>query len=156
MSCPFTRLLYALSYEIIEFLTSQSLLIHVITLWQCTHLFSRMKHRKTNISTKISDEHLENSLRIATTSIEQDKCISITKTRSNILLVLSFSRSVFLCFIKKYIKNKFCDLYMLTMLCSSYVTQDNSCSLSVAEASQEIGHPFLTVLPALQLNRSSR
>jgi len=31
-----------------------------------------MKHRKSKTSSKISDEHLENSLRIATTSIKSD------------------------------------------------------------------------------------
>jgi hypothetical protein len=36
----------------------------------CEQLFSRMKYTKNKTRTKISDEHLENSLRIATTSIE--------------------------------------------------------------------------------------
>ena len=36
----------------------------------CEQLFSRMKHTKSKNRSKISDEHLENSLRIATTSIE--------------------------------------------------------------------------------------
>ena len=31
---------------------------------------ARMKYRKSNISSRISDEHLETSLRIATTAIE--------------------------------------------------------------------------------------
>lgn len=35
-------------------------------------LLSRMKHTKSKNITKISNEHLENSLRIATTSIEPD------------------------------------------------------------------------------------
>jgi len=35
-------------------------------------LLSRLKHRKSNISSKISDEHLEISLRIAATAIESD------------------------------------------------------------------------------------
>ncbi|XP_041419118.1 general transcription factor II-I repeat domain-containing protein 2-like [Xenopus laevis] len=38
----------------------------------CEQLFSRMKHTKSKIRTKLSDEHLENSLRIATTSMEPD------------------------------------------------------------------------------------
>ncbi|XP_023227897.1 general transcription factor II-I repeat domain-containing protein 2A-like [Centruroides sculpturatus] len=38
----------------------------------CEQLFSRMKHTKCKIRTKISDEHLEGCLRIATTSIEPD------------------------------------------------------------------------------------
>ncbi|XP_067123968.1 general transcription factor II-I repeat domain-containing protein 2-like [Centruroides vittatus] len=38
----------------------------------CEQLFSRMKHTKSKIRTKISDEHLEGCLRIATTSIEPD------------------------------------------------------------------------------------
>jgi len=33
-------------------------------------LFSRMKHRKIKISSKISDKHLESSLRIAATAIK--------------------------------------------------------------------------------------
>ena len=38
----------------------------------CEQLFSGVKHIKSKIRTKISDEHLENSLTIATTSIEPD------------------------------------------------------------------------------------
>ena len=38
----------------------------------CEQLFSRMKHIKSKIRTKISDELLENSLRIATASIKPD------------------------------------------------------------------------------------
>ena len=43
--------------------------------WQHVYyeqLLSRLKHRKSNISSKISGKHLENSLRIATTDIEPD------------------------------------------------------------------------------------
>uniref|UniRef100_A0ABM5FVD0 General transcription factor II-I repeat domain-containing protein 2A-like n=1 Tax=Pogona vitticeps TaxID=103695 RepID=A0ABM5FVD0_9SAUR len=36
----------------------------------CEQLFSRMKHTKNKTRTKISDEHLEHSLRIATSSIK--------------------------------------------------------------------------------------
>jgi len=49
-----------------------------------------MKHRKGNTSSKISDEHLENSLGMPVTALEPDRCISFTKTRENILLVLGF------------------------------------------------------------------
>lgn len=35
----------------------------------CEQLFSRMKHIKSQIRTRITDEHLENCLRVATTSI---------------------------------------------------------------------------------------
>lgn len=38
----------------------------------CEQLFSRMKYTKSKTRSKISDEHLENSLRIATTSMEPD------------------------------------------------------------------------------------
>ena len=36
----------------------------------CEQLFVRMKHINSKIRTKISDEHLENSLGIASTSIK--------------------------------------------------------------------------------------
>lgn len=36
----------------------------------CEQLFSRMKHRKSEISSRISDEHLESSLRIAAIATE--------------------------------------------------------------------------------------
>jgi len=39
-----------------------------------------MKYRKSKISSKIFDEHLEISLRIATTDIEPDWYFSFTKT----------------------------------------------------------------------------
>lgn len=42
------------------------------TMYICEQLFSRMKHKKSNISSKISTEHLDNSLRIATTFTELD------------------------------------------------------------------------------------
>ena len=37
----------------------------------CEQLLSRMKHRKSDISSKISDTHLENSLEIAITAIKR-------------------------------------------------------------------------------------
>ena len=40
----------------------------------CEQLFLRMKHRKSKISSNISDEHLESSLRIAATAIEPEWC----------------------------------------------------------------------------------
>ena len=42
------------------------------SMYICEQPFSRMKHRKSKISPKISDEHLENSQRIATTAIKPD------------------------------------------------------------------------------------
>jgi len=38
----------------------------------CEQLLSRMKHRETKISSRISDENLENSIRIANTDIKSD------------------------------------------------------------------------------------
>jgi len=55
-------------------------------------LLSRMLHRKSCIS-KMSDEYLENSLRIATTFHEPDSYISFTKPRSNIPLALCLACS---------------------------------------------------------------
>jgi len=41
-----------------------------------------MKHRKSKISfEKISDEHLENTLRIAATAIKPDRGLTFTKAR---------------------------------------------------------------------------
>jgi len=51
---------------------------------------SELKHRKSKISSKISDKHLENSLRIATTTTEKDIDTDFTKRRSNISLALYF------------------------------------------------------------------
>lgn len=51
-------------------------------------LLLRMKYRK--ISSKTSDEHLENSLRMAATAIKLKWCIRITKRIVNISLVLWF------------------------------------------------------------------
>jgi len=45
---------------------------HFGSTYICEQLFSRRKCRKSKISSKSSVEHLENSLRIATTSIEPD------------------------------------------------------------------------------------
>jgi len=80
----------------------------------CEPLISRTKHRKSKLSSKISAEHLENSLRIATTSTEPGWCMGFTKTRSGIPLVLCCCFS-FLCSNKKYFK-KTCFLYTLTIL----------------------------------------
>ena len=38
----------------------------------CEQLFSRMKHTKNKNRTKITDKHLENALRIATSSVDSD------------------------------------------------------------------------------------
>jgi len=47
----------------------------------CEQLFSRMKHRKSRISSKISDKHFENSVRIATTAIKPNSFISFTNKK---------------------------------------------------------------------------
>jgi len=43
-----------------------------------------MKHRKSNISSKVSNEHLENSLRIATTSTKTDIDALVSKKQGHI------------------------------------------------------------------------
>jgi len=60
----------------------------------CEQLFSNMKNRKNNIAPKISDEHLENSLRMTTTSTEPNCCTSFIKTRPTIPLALCFCCSL--------------------------------------------------------------
>ena len=62
----------------------------------CEQLFSRMKYRKSKITSKISDKHLENSLRIAASSIKLQRYVSFTKTRPNIPLILCFCCSLFM------------------------------------------------------------
>ena len=47
----------------------------------CEQLFSRMKHIKSKIRTKIGDEHLENSLSIATASITPDVDALVSQTQ---------------------------------------------------------------------------
>ena len=42
------------------------------SMYVCEPLILRMKHRRSNILPKISEQHLESSLRIATTFTEQD------------------------------------------------------------------------------------
>ena len=80
-----------------------------------THLFSRMKHRKSKISSKISDKHPESPLRMAATTIKPGWG-SFTNIRSNIQSVLWFCCSLF--FFNKKIKdkNKFYYIYALTIL----------------------------------------
>ncbi|XP_043917683.1 general transcription factor II-I repeat domain-containing protein 2B-like isoform X2 [Protopterus annectens] len=48
----------------------------------CEQFFSRMKYTKSKIRTKISDEHLENTLRIATVSIKTDVDALISKRQA--------------------------------------------------------------------------
>jgi len=60
------------------------------TTYICEELFSRMKYRKSKISSEISDKHLDRSLRMAATATEPDWWVSITKTKSQIPLVLWF------------------------------------------------------------------
>ena len=45
----------------------------------CKQLFSRIKHIKSKIRTKISDEHLENLLRTATTSMKPDTDVLVSQ-----------------------------------------------------------------------------
>jgi len=66
-------------------------------MYLCEQLFSRMKQRKNEISSKISDKYLENSLSIAATDLES---ISFTKARSNFPLVLWFCCPPFYVLIK--------------------------------------------------------
>jgi len=72
------------------------------SMYICEQLFSRMKHRKNEISSKFSYEHLETSLRIGTMATKSEQCISFTKARSNIPLFLWSCCSPFLCFNNKY------------------------------------------------------
>ena len=46
----------------------------------CEQPFPRMKGRKSKISSEISDEHLDTSLRIASTAVEPGRAISCTNT----------------------------------------------------------------------------
>jgi len=71
------------------------------SLYNCEQLCSRMKHRKSKISSKNSDEHLENLVRIATTSTKTAWCINLTSTRLSITLLLIFFLLFSLCFNKK-------------------------------------------------------
>ena len=64
----------------------------------CEQLFSRVNHRKNNISSKFSDEHRENSLTTAATSIEPDTDACFIKIRPNISLVLWLCCSLFFTF----------------------------------------------------------
>jgi len=57
--------------------------------------FSWMKQRKNKISSKISDSHHENSVRIAAAAIEPAWCVSFIKTQSYIPLVLWFVNPFF-------------------------------------------------------------
>ena len=66
---------------------SWSHLIHVIVFdsaYICEWLFSRMNHRKSNISSKISDEHRESSLTTATTSTEWDTDLLVSRKQGQI------------------------------------------------------------------------
>ena len=73
---------------------------------QVEELFWRTKYRKSKISSKISDNHPENSLRIATAAIRPDWCASFTKARSNIPLVVCFCCSFYV-LIRRYFKVSF-------------------------------------------------
>jgi len=84
--CHFTRPLSAIFYQREIPLTSVSQLIHVITfgsVYVGEQLFWRMKHRRSKMSSNISDEHLESSVRITTTAIKPAWSVCF-----NILLVL--------------------------------------------------------------------
>ena len=94
-SLNFTRLIrekYPLFYN--QALVTSSLFS---SMYVCEQLFSRMKQWKNKISSKVSDEYLENSVRISATSTELDWCINFTRTWSNIPVVLCFCCSLFFC-----------------------------------------------------------
>lgn len=61
------------------------------SMYICEQQFSRMKQRKSKFSSKISDETLENSLRITTTFTELQWLTSFTKPWSNIPLCFCLS-----------------------------------------------------------------
>jgi len=101
-----------------------------------------MKYRKSNISTKISGEHLKSSLRIATMSIEPDIDALISQKQGQISQLFYAFVADFCTLIKINIYNKYGYLYTLTILYILYVAQDNSSSLSEAQASQKVRHPW--------------
>ena len=72
----------------------------------CKQLFSRMKWIKSKIRTKISQEHLEDSLRIATTSIKPD--IDVLASQLQCQAFTGFMLLSFTFRIKKYFKNPWC------------------------------------------------
>lgn len=53
--------------------------LHFGSAYICEKLFPRMKHRKSYIRSKVSDKELENSLRIATTSLNQTDALASQK-----------------------------------------------------------------------------
>lgn len=109
-----------------------------------------MKHRKSNVRSKISGDHLENSVRIAITSIETDiDELVMQKQGQNIPLI---SPSVvffffFLSFNKIYKK-----ISLVTYKHKLYYVihiwpKTNSSSLNASQASQKFGYPWLRGSP---------
>jgi len=72
-----------LTREKYSLLHSHALLMSTLfgDMYICEELLSRMKQRNSKISSKIYDEQLQNSLRIAVTAIIPNQCISIIRTR---------------------------------------------------------------------------
>lgn len=67
----------------------------------CEQLFSSMKHTKSKIASKISEETLENSLRIATTDIEPDIDVLFSQKQGQISNMFYVFVALFYCFLKK-------------------------------------------------------
>ena len=76
----------------------------------CEQLLSRMKCRRSKISSKISDEHHENCTHCHQT---RDWYVSFSTKRSHIPLVLWFCCSLFFDVLKQILKVKFYYLYTL-------------------------------------------
>jgi len=113
------------------------------SMYICEELFSRVEHRKSKILSKISDKHLENSLRVATTSTKPNPDALVSqKTRSNISFYVYVYQ--FYVLIKNITtKKKLCYIYKLPLLYIWYGAQENFSLLSVTQASQKIGHPCI-------------
>ena len=113
------------------------------SMYICEQYLSRMKYMKSNISSKISDEHLESSLRMAATATEPAWCISFTKTRPNIPFVLCFCCTLISMFwLKNTHRSKLFYLNTLNLFCILYAAQGNFRLLSVTQASQKVGQQW--------------
>jgi hypothetical protein len=58
--------------------------------YRCGQLYSLMKNVRSRSRTRLTDEHLEGCVRIATTEIKQSKYINQAKAGSNVLLMADF------------------------------------------------------------------
>lgn len=89
----------------------------------CKQLFSRMKDRRSNVLSKISD-HLETSLRTAISATKSDICaLASPKTRSNIPLIFWFCYPLCKYILIKIQENKFCYYIMHLMWPKAILTQ---------------------------------